>query len=190
MREATQKLFDLAASISEWSQSRKAKVGAVIYDPATMRPLVSNFNELPKGMDYNIEAYHNKPMKGLVWEHAERNAIYLAARRGIVTEGMGMAVNWYPCSGCARAIVQSGITHLIVERPDLSDPSWAEDFNVAAEVIDAARLHIDILPPTRWTPTESSPDLKTRKGGGILIDFPGAEKMLLEPVGSFLEPIS
>jgi dCMP deaminase len=185
-----QKLFNLAASVSEWSQSRKAKVGAVIYDPATMRPLVSNYNELTRGMDYSVESHHNKPMKGYVWEHAERNAIFLAARNGVATEGKGMAVNWYPCADCARAIVQSGISHLIVEQPDLTDASWAEDFNAAAVILDAARLNITVLPPTRWTPTASSPVLSVSKRGGILIDFPGADHKLLEPIDTMLGPVS
>ena len=48
-------------------------------------------------------------------EHAERNAIYNAARNGVALEGARLYLNWggCPCSDCARAIIQVGIQEVI-----------------------------------------------------------------------------
>jgi len=41
--------------------------------------------------------------------HAEANAIYFAAKKGIPLEGASMFVTLSPCINCANAIIQSGI---------------------------------------------------------------------------------
>ena len=45
-------------------------------------------------------------------EHAERNAIYSAARNGVALKGATMYLPGFPCVECARAIAQSGIASL------------------------------------------------------------------------------
>ena len=47
-------------------------------------------------------------------EHAERNAIYNAARMGISLKGCTLyQTPMFPCSDCARGIIQSGITTVV-----------------------------------------------------------------------------
>jgi dCMP deaminase len=55
-------------------------------------------------------------MKYIWFEHAERNAIYQAARRGLSTEGCTMFVELTPCVECARAIIQAGITQVVINQ--------------------------------------------------------------------------
>lgn len=70
---------------------------------------------------------HNKPTRGVsivdavrerkkYFEHAERNAIFQAASRGITTKGLVLYCPWHPCRDCARAIVSSKITKVISHR--------------------------------------------------------------------------
>lgn len=49
-------------------------------------------------------------------EHAERNAIYFAARRGVSIEGCILYTTDSPCVACARAVIQSGIVKLMYDR--------------------------------------------------------------------------
>jgi dCMP deaminase len=51
-------------------------------------------------------------------EHAERNAIYNAARSGVRTKGATMYLNYAVecCAGCTRAIIQSGIRRVVGPR--------------------------------------------------------------------------
>jgi dCMP deaminase len=51
-----------------------------------------------------------RPAKYQYVEHAERNAIYNAARVGTPTLGCSVFVSLAPCVGCTRALIQAGIT--------------------------------------------------------------------------------
>ena len=53
-----------------------------------------------------------RPNKYIWIEHAERNAIYKAAKLGIKLDKATMFTTHFPCNECARAIVQSGINRL------------------------------------------------------------------------------
>ena len=87
------------------SRDGHTHVGSVIVDSDNV--LVSTgYNSLPRGIEVdqakrrlsreNGEKYH--------WmEHAERNAIYNAARRGTVLRGCKLYVPWTPCTDCTRA---------------------------------------------------------------------------------------
>ncbi|PHS22193.1 MAG: hypothetical protein COA84_13515 [Robiginitomaculum sp.] len=55
------------------------------------------------------EENSKRPVKYDYIEHAERNAIFRAARLGHRTLGATMIMKKFPCVECARAIVQSGI---------------------------------------------------------------------------------
>ena len=53
--------------------------------------------------------------------HAEQNAIDVAARHGKATKGATLYLTHYPCSSCAKSIVQSGIA-VLVFKEDYPDP--------------------------------------------------------------------
>ena len=46
--------------------------------------------------------------------HSERNAIYKAARKGIVLENSQMYTTWVPCPVCANAIINTGISKVVI----------------------------------------------------------------------------
>ena len=59
-------------------------------------------------------------------EHAERNAIYNAARCGTPLEGCTLYVEIMPCMDCGRAIVQAGIREVIISGARMSQ--YASDY--------------------------------------------------------------
>ena len=71
------------------SPDPRTKVGCVIVGP-DRRLRCDACNTYPKGVLRSIQDRCEAPSKYLWIEHAERNAIYLAARRGISTEGCAM----------------------------------------------------------------------------------------------------
>src|SRR4249919_3629015 len=113
-------LLALARETGSLSKDRSRKVGAVVAD-ANFQVKVSACNGFPRGAREDINSRYERPLKYLWTEHAERNAIYQAARNGIALEGCTMYVPWFPCMDCARAIVQSGISRLVAIAPDTSD---------------------------------------------------------------------
>lgn len=121
------RFMELARHIGEWSKDRSRKVGCVIVGPRN-EIRSTGYNGFPRGAKDHLLDRHERPAKYKWTEHAERNAIYDAARIGTALEGCRMYLPWFPCMECARAIVQAGIAELIAIEPDLSDPQWGSDF--------------------------------------------------------------
>jgi dCMP deaminase len=76
--------------------------------------LVEGCNSFPKGLGDPTGERSTRPKKYVWIEHAERNAIYAAARTGIALAGARIYVELMPCGECVRAIIQAGISEVIV----------------------------------------------------------------------------
>lgn len=118
-------LIGLARRAAQSSEDRSTQVGCVIVTRAG--ETILGANRFPAGVDRAVEERHARPEKYLWIEHAERNAIYEAAREGISLAGARIGLTWFPCMDCARAIVQAGIVELVALRPDFSDARWQFD---------------------------------------------------------------
>jgi dCMP deaminase len=127
--------LQVADHIATWSKDRSTQVGCVIVGNAN-QVLSMGYNGFPRGVNDDIEERHDRPDKYLWTEHAERNAIYNAARTGMALAGSTMYLPWYPCADCARAIIQSGISTLVATAPVLgANPQWDHDFEVSKEML-------------------------------------------------------
>jgi dCMP deaminase len=131
------RFIDLAYHISGWSTDPDTKVGCVIVGPdAEVRSV--GYNRVPRGVKEGIKERQIKPTKYLWTEHAERNAIYTAARVGTALRGCRIYTTWFPCVDCARGIVEAGLIELIAYQPDLAHPEWGRSFVVALELLEEA----------------------------------------------------
>lgn len=74
------------------------------------------------------------------FEHAERNAIYNAARMGISLNNTTAYVSWFPCTDCARALVQSGIKRIVCKEPDWNFDRF--DFKTSRQIFIEAGVEI------------------------------------------------
>jgi dCMP deaminase len=131
----------LAEHIGTWSKDRSTRVGCIIVGP-NREIRSTGYNGFPRGVDDAPEERHVRPAKYKWTEHAERNAIYNAARIGVPIDGCTMYVPWFPCMDCARAILQSGISVLVAYRPDVNDPKWGEDFQLAMILFNEAGVTV------------------------------------------------
>lgn len=120
------------------SKDRSTQVGAVIIRESSKAVLSTGWNGFPRGVDDNVPERHDRPFKYQWTEHAERNAIFNAAREGMRLEGATLYSTHFPCCDCARAIVQSGISRLVTMKPDLHDPHRAstQGLVVAIRLLD------------------------------------------------------
>lgn len=126
--------MDMVLLLASWSKDRSRQTGAVIVDTRNVLIAVG-WNGFPRGLDDDVPARHERPAKYQWTEHAERNAIFNAAAKGIPTAGCRMYLAWYPCADCARAVIQSGIFEIVCVEPDWNDPKWAADFAVVREML-------------------------------------------------------
>ena len=135
MTDWNERFLQVADHIASWSKDRSTQVGAVIVGPD--KEIVSTgYNGFPRGADDEVESRHERPAKYQYTEHAERNAIYNAARLGVSTKGCTIYLRWYPCVDCARAIIQSGIATIVCGAPDFEDKRWGESFKVTNELFE------------------------------------------------------
>ena len=136
----------LAHHIASWSKERGRRVGAVIVGlDKEVRSV--GFNGLPRGVRDDLEERHSRETgaKYLWSSHAERNAIYNAARIGVPLKGCVMYVPWFPCVDCAKAIIQSGISELVAYEPDYDDHKWGAEFSLVTEMLDEAKVNIRFI---------------------------------------------
>ncbi|MCU1262622.1 MAG: CMP/dCMP deaminase, zinc-binding [Bryobacterales bacterium] len=97
------------------SPDPRTKIGCVIVAPDGSTRCAA-CNDYPEGILRGSNERAEAPLKYIWLEHAERNAIYQAARKGLSTEGCTMFVELTPCIDCARAIIQAGIAQLVVNQ--------------------------------------------------------------------------
>jgi dCMP deaminase len=142
--EWDRRFMGLARFIANWSKDRSTKVGCVIVND-DMQPVAMGYNGFPRDVRDDVDSRHSRPAKYRWTEHAERNAIYNAARLGMSLKGCTMYLPWFPCMDCARAIVQSGIRELVAEKPDLTHVQWGEDFRIALELFGEVGIGIRFL---------------------------------------------
>lgn len=129
--------IQMSQLVASKSKDRSTKVGCVIVGPDN-EVRSTGYNGFPRGIDDKIEARHERPVKYQWTEHAERNAIYNAARAGISTGGCRIFLQWFPCVDCARAIIQSGICEVVALPVDLANPRWVESFQTSREMLEEA----------------------------------------------------
>ena len=139
-----QYFLSLAKIVALHSGDKNTKVGTVIVNQ-NAQILAIGFNDLPEGVSDTPER-RKRPAKYQWTEHAERNAIYQAAQRGIPLLGGHLYMNYSPapCIDCTRAIIQAGITRIIL--PDTPFPSSEEwHFAIALEMIRETGIELVIL---------------------------------------------
>ena len=104
--------FDMAVFVSSKSKDRSTKVGCVIVGP-NHEVRTTGYNGFCRGINDDLDYRHARPEKYYWAEHAERNAIFNAARNGIRIEDCTAYVTMFPCADCARALIQSGIKRVV-----------------------------------------------------------------------------
>jgi len=129
------------------SKDTKTKVGAILVKDNTC--ISEGYNGICRGVnDYNYEDGRNeRPIKYFFYEHAERNCLYTCNRHGISTLGATMYIGGMPCADCARAIIQCGISKIVLhkQRPKFDHlEKWVESTKYSKIMLDEANIPIEI----------------------------------------------
>jgi len=114
-----------AVAVSARSPNRVRQVGAVLVVRDGTE--IAACNTYPAGVR-DLEERHAGDGRFVWMEHAERHAIFEAARRGLATAGGHITSTFFPCIDCARAIVEAGIVCLDTPAPAFDDPVWGAAF--------------------------------------------------------------
>lgn len=95
------------------SKDRSTRVGCVLVGPDN-EIRSTGYNGFPRGVNDDRDERHERPAKYLWTSHAEENAVAQAARVGIPLKGCKAYITHYPCARCSRALIQAGISTIVV----------------------------------------------------------------------------
>lgn len=137
---------NIAYQVKTKSKDNYTQIGAVIV--GLDNEIVSTgYNSFPRGINDDVTARQDRPEKYYWFEHAERNAIYNAARIGVSTNNCSMYItSGIPCADCARGIINAGIRRVVCE-PDLSFGArgnlWEEHAKRSLIMFEESGVQID-----------------------------------------------
>lgn len=142
-----QYFLQIAFLVAQRSRDPSTKVGAVIVGKdKDIRS--TGYNGFPRGVDVTPQRLE-RGLKYKYAEHAERNALYLMARRGDSSLGCTLFTTLHPCAHCARGIVQAGIVRVVLPSAstdyDTTLPHRVEalGFEEAAEMLKEAGVVVE-----------------------------------------------
>jgi len=131
------------------SQDQSTRVGVMIMDAGMVRGSdikggwwVYACNSIRE--EHFTKARLNRPEKYIYTEHAERAAIYKAAKKGLSLDGAKIYGTWIACPECARAIILSGIAEMVrhVLPEHSTHTEWAEKILVADKMLRDSGVNI------------------------------------------------
>ena len=134
---------ELAHTVKNKSKDENTQIGAVIVGKD--KEIVSTgYNSFPRGIVDTLKDRQERPEKYYWFEHAERNAIYNAARIGVSTKGTTMYLSCgIPCADCARGIINAGITRIFCERQNITKGNiWPESYERSWQMFDEAGVNV------------------------------------------------
>lgn len=105
--------------------------------------MLKGVNNMPSGVRETRKRL-NGANKHIYPNHAERDVIYRAARKGLPTKGLTMAMPWLPCIPCANALITVGIARLIVHKQmiERTDKKWESELRDAVKILKEAKVRI------------------------------------------------
>jgi dCMP deaminase len=134
--------MEAALRASSLSPNRVRRVGAVLV--ARDGTEIAACNTFPAGVQ-DLEERHAGDGRFVWMEHAERHAIFEAARRGVATGGAHLTTTFFPCIDCARAIVDAGVACLDTPEPDFDDPVWGASFERSQVILREGGVEIRVV---------------------------------------------
>ena len=134
----------ITETVAERSTCLRRHVGAIIV--RDKRILATGYNGAPRGLRHCEEVgclrekkdvpsgERHELCRGL---HAEQNALLQAASHGMRIEGATLYSTTFPCSLCAKMLINGGIVHIVA----------AEDYPdaMAKEMLAEAGVQVDVL---------------------------------------------
>lgn len=104
------------------------------------------YNGMPRGCNDSDPSRNQRPEKYFWYEHAERNALYNAARVGTPLEGCTAIVTKFPCMDCMRGLIQSGIVEVMAPYPELVNDQaiWIEQITRTLALIDELGIEVKL----------------------------------------------
>jgi len=123
-----QTFLECAFLFAKLSHCKRIQVGSVLV--SDNRIISTGYNGTPKGYEncdfhfrndtreINDPTFKSDHAKWSVREvHSEINALMIAAKNGIPTDGTTFYITISPCIDCAKAMIQAGVKRVVFNKP-------------------------------------------------------------------------
>ena len=136
--------INIAEQVKLKSKDKRTQIGVVVVGKDN-EIVSTGYNSFPRGIDDNISDRQERPEKYFWFEHAERNAIYNAARIGVSTLGTTMYMTCgMSCSDCARAIINSGVSKIVLRKgKGAKGDKWNESAERSMKMFEEAGVIVE-----------------------------------------------
>lgn len=133
--------MEIAHVVAKRSTCVRRQIGAIVVKDK--RILTTGYNGAPSGLPHCFELGCMRDKLGIESGtrhelcralHAEQNAIMQAALYGVSTKGSTLYCTHQPCSLCAKAIINSGVTRVVFQG------DYPDDF--ALEMLGQAEIEM------------------------------------------------
>lgn len=142
-RDKAEKFFRLATFQADlFSKDPSTKVGALAIAPNTLEIRSFGYNGMPRKINETIEGRWERPKKLIYVSHAEANLVANACRTGVSLGNSIAVVTLFPCTSCAKLLIQAGFIGVVTKRPDTTCPRWGEEFKYSLELLQEAGIEI------------------------------------------------
>ena len=127
----------LADEIANWSKDPNCQVGAVLISPDKTK-ISYGFNGFPRKIADDLRL--TSLSKNSLMVHAELNAI-LNAKTDV--SGWSLYCTKFPCSDCAKAVIQAGIIRIVHQSDQsTSESKWFQSHATAMALFDEAEIEV------------------------------------------------
>jgi dCMP deaminase len=141
MTDWNQRFMNLAHHVAGWSKDPSTKVGAVIVNDKK-QVLSLGYNGFPRGVHDCAERYNDRSTKLQFVAHAERNALDNAY---IDVDGATLYSTLYPCSECAKGIIQRGIRQVVTSKEWHDSHADRFRFDVTQQMFEEADVEVVLI---------------------------------------------
>lgn len=147
------KWLTMALKYAKYSPDPRTQNGTIIVKRLSNRTsYVYGHNRFPVGIKPRFDTYMKNGVeldesKLEDIEHAERIAIYTAARAGLSLDKATMYCPWFACLDCAKAIIESGISKIVGSQTsrDLTPDRWKNTLNKSDILLQQAGIKIILI---------------------------------------------
>lgn len=142
--EVIQSYMAAAYRLAKLSSDSSCQNGAIILNENMV--IGGGYNEFPSGVPFDLNKATHRPEKYLYYEHAERAAVYHCAKFGHPALQGTMVCPWACCCDCARSIICSGLSKVIVhaERMAATRDFWQENIKIAWGMLTDAGVEVEL----------------------------------------------
>lgn len=124
------KFLPMLQTVAGLSKDPSTKVGAIAFDE-NMNIVSTGYNGFPRRVRDTPERYADRELKYKLVCHAEQNVVAQAAYAGHAMRNTTVMVSsLFPCSACAKSLIQAGVVCIISPPPD-TDPRWLEEAQIS-----------------------------------------------------------